>query len=179
MGDSPHEQIANAVLCAVANNASAEQRAAANQLIIDVEADLATAVAFAPDLVAHANERVRHFGLSLVVQHVRRLWHTLDADQVSQTHRFVVGLLNNQVCALDSESRYVKEKIVDCIVEVVLRLWPQSWPNALEDVCAVSFSASDGQCEVVLLAVQCLVESVELLSRSQTSSVEDAFSQGT
>ncbi|EFA77728.1 hypothetical protein PPL_12340 [Heterostelium album PN500] len=107
------------------------------------------AYSYALVILTHPNEIVRHFGLHIIENLVKNQWVNASENDKQSVKNEILGFISKvQV----NEQKFIKEKMVTVIVEIVKRDWPQRWANLLDSLVQIS-SLGETQAEVVLLTM--------------------------
>ncbi|GAM21676.1 hypothetical protein SAMD00019534_048510 [Acytostelium subglobosum LB1] len=100
-------------------------------------------------ILTHRNEIVRHYGLHIIENLVKNQWvNASDAEKENVKNEMLSFV--SKISA--SEQKFIKEKLVTVVVEIVKRDWPQRWANLLESLIQIS-SMGAPQAELVLLTL--------------------------
>ena len=129
-----------------------------------MEADVGDMVQTAGALVAPENmyalsDVVRHFGYLGLNRAVERGWSDMREEETNEFKTIVISLVRGGTRELGKgkdESNAVKEGLVQLVVSVAKRDWPQRWTNLMEDlvtIAAVDFT----RLELVLRVLRSLL----------------------
>ncbi|KYQ96880.1 armadillo-like helical domain-containing protein [Tieghemostelium lacteum] len=111
------------------------------------------------------NDYVKHFALHLIENIIKFKWYSsVESDK---------ELLKSEILNLMSgfqpnEQKFIREKMVTIIVEIIKRDWPQKWINLLESLIVIS-KTSDTQTEMVLAIFRQLPHDIIFESTSTTT----------
>ncbi|EGC39753.1 hypothetical protein DICPUDRAFT_147419 [Dictyostelium purpureum] len=93
------------------------------------------------------NNIVKHYALHIIETLVKTRWYEA-TDQEREIIKKEILEMMSRISA--QEQKFIKEKLVTIIVEVIKRDWPQRWMNLLSSLIEIS-AISDTQTELVLL----------------------------
>jgi len=100
---------------------------------------------------------VRYFGWQLVKHRVRFKW----TESCDDEKKLIKEQLVNFIAARpDSEPRFVKNLVSSIFVELAKHVWPQCWPNMLEELFNLCSRDNYAATEIVESMLQGLVEDV-------------------
>lgn len=74
----------------------------------------------------------KHFAFQLLEHVIKYSWNSIDVTLKQEIKVFIEGWVNDDnVCNFLQSSRHLMHAASRCCIEVMMREWPQSWPNIL------------------------------------------------
>lgn len=151
------------------------ERASAHKLCEEVmNSPYSDSIGFALVTKQNAPMHVKHFGLQLIMGHIRQRWGQLSCEAQIQTRNNILTLLEQ--CSQD-ELCYVKNGIARSLAEVIKRVWPQRWPSMVPDLLEKAKLGAT-QVELVQLVFLRIAEDVAVLQNISASHRSQDIRQG-
>lgn len=159
------ESVAAAIVAIQAPNTGSAQRAEAQAFIDDVKANPAS-LAIVTSLLGHANsDAVRHFALQIIEHSVKYNWKLFDGEAQAGIKSLVLDILDGGTKSLTDEIHFIKNKLVDIFLLLLLHDWPQKWPELFGLLSDIGLK-SDTHAELVLRIICDASDELLRLSRA-------------
>ncbi|EGG15791.1 armadillo-like helical domain-containing protein [Cavenderia fasciculata] len=147
---------------------STQEQRQSSQVFLEELKTRPNAYTFALKLVQtpQINDIAKHYGLHVIENLVKNRWNQASDSEKESVKKEILQIVAN---ISPKEQRFIKEKMVTVIVEIVKRDWPQRWSNLLESLVQIS-QLGDSQAELVLLTFGKLPSEIIVEGGSGTTS---------
>eukprot|EP01132_Coremiostelium_polycephalum_P008052 gene8052-9906_t len=110
------------------------------------------------------NDIVKHFALHIIENLVKNKWYNATEQEKELLKNEILNLMSRAI----NEQKFIKEKIVTIVVEIIKREWPQRWNNLLDRLIQIS-NLGEVQSELVLLTFGLLPHDIIFESTTTTT----------
>eukprot|EP01083_Nonionella_stella_P012111 34371_1 len=113
------------------------------------------------------SDEIRHFAFQSLNQVAQVRWNSMSADEKNAVKRISLQFLMEAPKPITEERRFIKEKIVQLLVSVVKREWPQNWPELVDQLFQLT-QHSNESLELVLIVFRTIADEIEGLDSSMS-----------
>eukprot|EP01083_Nonionella_stella_P274444 931588_1 len=123
------------------------------------------------------SDEIRHFAFQSLNQVAQVRWNSMSADEKNAVKRISLQFLMEAPKPITEERRFIKEKIVQLLVSVVKREWPQNWPELVDQLFQLT-QHSNESLELVLIVFRTIADEIEGLDSSMSLRRLDDIREG-